>query len=350
MFNSVYDCNQLIAERLIDYIRTPVTHAGGITHLQQIFDLAAIHGVRSGSHGPGDISPVGIAANLHLDLTIPNFGMQEYLGHLDPAGEVFDTGYRHEDGMLHLSDRPGLGVDVDEAAAARYPYEPNICRSTGSATAACTTGEETTMSAYDELAGSLSEVPVIAILRAPDSTGFAAATKTLQDNGIRCAEFTLTSAGALDALRDTDADDMCLGAGTILTVADARAAVGAGARFLVCPHTDPAIIAAGRELGVPVLPGALTATEVLTAHRAGATMVKLFPSVLGPAYLKAIGDPLPDVPLVPTGGVTLENAADFLRAGAAAVGVGGALIGDAPATGDWDGLARRAQALVDSLS
>lgn len=123
VFNSVYDCNQLISERLIDYIRTPVTHAGGITHLRQIFDLAAIHGVRSGSHGPGDISPVGIAANLHLDLTIPNFGLQEYMGHLDPAAEVFDAGYTYEDGMLLVSDRPGLGVEVDEDAAAKYPYD-----------------------------------------------------------------------------------------------------------------------------------------------------------------------------------------------------------------------------------
>jgi mannonate dehydratase len=124
VFNTIWDCHQLITERLIDYIRTSVTHAGGISHVRRIMDLADLYGVRSGSHGPGDISPVGLAANLHLDLAISNFGIQEYMGHRDPAGEVFDRGYRYENGMLWLSDRPGLGVEVDEEAARRHPYDP----------------------------------------------------------------------------------------------------------------------------------------------------------------------------------------------------------------------------------
>jgi mannonate dehydratase len=123
VFNSIWDCETLISERLIDYIRTAVPHAGGITHTRRIFDLADLHGVRSGSHGPGDVSPIGIAAALHLDLTIPNFGIQEYMSHLDPAGEVFRAGYRFEGGLLHLSDAPGLGVEFDEEVAARYPYQ-----------------------------------------------------------------------------------------------------------------------------------------------------------------------------------------------------------------------------------
>jgi mannonate dehydratase len=123
VFNTIWDCQQLISERLIDYIRTAVPHTGGITHTRRVFDFADLYGVRTGSHGPGDVSPIGIAAALHLDVTVPNFGIQEYMGHLDPAAEVFGAGYRYEDGMLHLDDSPGLGVRFDKEAAARYPYQ-----------------------------------------------------------------------------------------------------------------------------------------------------------------------------------------------------------------------------------
>jgi mannonate dehydratase len=122
VFNTIWDCQQLITERLIDYIRTSVSHTGGITHLRRVFDLAALYGVRTGSHGAGDLSPVSFAAALHLDLTVPNFGIQEYMGHLEPASEVFKTGYTFADGYMSPGDAPGLGVEIDEAAAARYPY------------------------------------------------------------------------------------------------------------------------------------------------------------------------------------------------------------------------------------
>ncbi|GAA1429504.1 D-galactonate dehydratase family protein [Microlunatus lacustris] len=124
VFNSIWDCQQLITERLIDYIRTSVSHAGGITHLRRIFALADLYGVRSGSHGPGDLSPVAMAAALHVDLSIPNFGIQEYMGHRSPAEEVFETSYSFADGFMHPGDAPGLGVSFDEEAAARYPYAP----------------------------------------------------------------------------------------------------------------------------------------------------------------------------------------------------------------------------------
>ena len=124
VFNSIWDCQQLITERLIDYIRTSVSHAGGITHLRRIFALADLYGVRSGSHGPGDLSPVAMAAALHVDLSIPNFGIQEYMGHRSPAEEVFQTSYSFADGYMHPGDAPGLGVTFDEEAAARYPYAP----------------------------------------------------------------------------------------------------------------------------------------------------------------------------------------------------------------------------------
>lgn len=124
VFNSIWDCQQLITERLIDYIRTSVTHAGGITHLRRIFALADLYGVRSGSHGPGDLSPVAMAAALHVDLSIPNFGIQEHMGHRSPAEEVFRTSYSFADGFMHPGEEPGLGVTFDEEAAARYPYAP----------------------------------------------------------------------------------------------------------------------------------------------------------------------------------------------------------------------------------
>jgi mannonate dehydratase len=124
VFNSIWDCQQLITERLIDYIRTSVSHAGGITHLRRIFSLADLYGVRSGSHGAGDLSPVSFAAALHVDMSIPNFGVQEYMGHRDPAGEVFKTSHTFTDGYMHPGDNPGLGVEFNEEAAAAYPFEP----------------------------------------------------------------------------------------------------------------------------------------------------------------------------------------------------------------------------------
>ncbi|MBM0225004.1 MULTISPECIES: D-mannonate dehydratase ManD [Micromonospora] len=124
VFNTVWDASQLIREQLIDYIRTTVVHAGGITHLRRIFDFAALHHVRSGSHGATDLSPVCMAAALQLDIAIPNFGLQEYMRHTDQTDQVFPHDYHFEGGYLHPSEAPGLGVDIDEEAAARYPYSP----------------------------------------------------------------------------------------------------------------------------------------------------------------------------------------------------------------------------------
>ena len=124
VFSGIWDCQQLITEQLIDYIRTTVVHAGGITHLRRIFDLAALYHVRSGSHGATDLSPVCMSAALHLDIAIPNFGLQEYMRHTPETDAVFPHGYHFEGGYLHPSDEPGLGVDVDEGLAAQYPYRP----------------------------------------------------------------------------------------------------------------------------------------------------------------------------------------------------------------------------------
>jgi mannonate dehydratase len=124
VFNSVHDYTTLLSERLIDYVRSAVTHTGGVTAMKKLLDLAAVYGIRSGLHGPTDISPVGMAAALHLDLAVHNFGIQEYMRHSAETLEVFRTSYTFEDGSLHPSDNPGLGVDLDTDAAARFPYEP----------------------------------------------------------------------------------------------------------------------------------------------------------------------------------------------------------------------------------
>ncbi len=123
VFNTIYDCQQLIQEQLIDYIRTTVVHAGGITHLKKIANLAELYQVRTGSHGATDLSPVCMAAALHFDLSVHNFGIQEYMRHSDETDKVFPHGYTFEGGMMHPGDRPGLGVDLDEALAANYPYQ-----------------------------------------------------------------------------------------------------------------------------------------------------------------------------------------------------------------------------------
>jgi len=122
VFNSVHDYTTLLGERLIDYVRSAVTHTGGVTAMKKLLDYAAVHGARSGLHGPTDISPVGMAAALHLDLAVHNFGIQEYMPHTARTLEVFRTPYTFTAGLLHPSDAPGLGVELDLDAAARFPY------------------------------------------------------------------------------------------------------------------------------------------------------------------------------------------------------------------------------------
>ncbi|MFI0777629.1 D-mannonate dehydratase ManD [Streptomyces sp. NPDC021212] len=124
VFNSIWDCQQLITERLIDYIRASVVHAGGITHLRRIFHLAELYQVRTGSHGATDLSPVSMSAAVHLDVTVPNFGIQEYMAHDPLTHEVFRPTYELRDGALRPSEAPGLGIELDEEAAAHFPYDP----------------------------------------------------------------------------------------------------------------------------------------------------------------------------------------------------------------------------------
>ncbi|QIK79899.1 D-galactonate dehydratase family protein [Sphingomonas piscis] len=123
IFNSVWDAKQLIQEQLVDYIRATVVHAGGITHLRRIASFADMYNVRTGCHGATDLSPVCMAAALHFDLSVPNFGIQEYMRHTEETDAVFPHSYSFADGALHPGDAPGLGVDIDEQLAAKYPYK-----------------------------------------------------------------------------------------------------------------------------------------------------------------------------------------------------------------------------------
>lgn len=123
IFNSIWDCKQLIEEQLIDYVRSTVVHAGGITHLRRIADLAALYHVRTGCHGATDLSPVCLGAALHFDTWVPNFGIQEYMRHTKQTDDVFPHAYYFEDGYLHAGERPGHGVEIDEKLARKYPYQ-----------------------------------------------------------------------------------------------------------------------------------------------------------------------------------------------------------------------------------
>ncbi|HEY0302418.1 MAG TPA: D-mannonate dehydratase ManD [Rhizomicrobium sp.] len=122
VFNTIWDAKQLIEEQLIDYIRMTVVHAGGITHLRRVASLADLYHVRTGSHGATDLSPVCMGAALHFDLSVPNFGIQEYMRHTPETDAVFPHAYTFQDGMLHPGGAPGIGVEIDEALAAKYPY------------------------------------------------------------------------------------------------------------------------------------------------------------------------------------------------------------------------------------
>jgi 2-dehydro-3-deoxyphosphogluconate aldolase/(4S)-4-hydroxy-2-oxoglutarate aldolase len=196
------------------------------------------------------------------------------------------------------------------------------------------------------------DIPVIAILRAPSAARFAEVTAALHESGITAVEFTLTSSGALDALRDCSGLAHPVGVGTVLTAADAARAVDAGAAYLITPVVSDEVIAEGRRLGVPVISGAFTPTEIHHAWAAGSTMVKVFPaSVGGAGYIRAVRAPLPDILLVPTGGVGLTDVRAYLDAGAAALGMGSPLIGDAcDGGGDLDALRERVALVREQLS
>jgi 2-dehydro-3-deoxyphosphogluconate aldolase / (4S)-4-hydroxy-2-oxoglutarate aldolase len=196
----------------------------------------------------------------------------------------------------------------------------------------------------------IAEPGVVAIARRLDPAVVASIADALVRGGVGALEITLDGEDALAtirALRDRfDEPELLIGAGTVLDAASAEEAVRAGAQFLVTPSFDERVVRAAVDLRVPILAGAFTPTEIQAAWRSGAAAVKLFPaSAVGPAFVKEMAGPFPEIPLVPTGGVTVDWAADFIVAGAAAVGMGGGLV----STGDPATVEERARLLVASV-
>ncbi|MFD8126127.1 bifunctional 4-hydroxy-2-oxoglutarate aldolase/2-dehydro-3-deoxy-phosphogluconate aldolase [Streptomyces sp. S1A1-8] len=191
---------------------------------------------------------------------------------------------------------------------------------------------------------------LLAIVRGSDPDAALTTVLTLAEEGVTLIEVSLSGRDALDVIaraRTALGPDATLGAGTVLSSDDARAAQKAGAAFLVTPGVSDGI-ATGRELELPVLAGVMTPTDILQAQRLGADALKLFPagSAGGPGYLRDLRGPFPDLPFVPVGGVDAPAAADYLREGAIAVGVGSPLIGDAAEGGDLTALRERARAFL----
>lgn len=198
---------------------------------------------------------------------------------------------------------------------------------------------------------------LIAIVRVPDAAQLLPVAEALHAGGVEVIEFTLTTPGALEQLRvarEHFGGAVILGAGTVLDAGLAQQAIEAGAQFVVAPNFDPAVVRLchRHRYDVPVIPGALTPTEIVAAWTAGADFVKVFPAGLGgPGYIREVRAPLPQVQLVPTGGVTAENVVEFLKAGAVAVGVGSSLVDKAAvATRDWPTLTNRARRFVALIS
>lgn len=195
---------------------------------------------------------------------------------------------------------------------------------------------------------------VVAIIRMKDSAAVGAVIDALAQGGVRALEITMTVPGAVDRIREVAARlpaGFLLGAGTVVDADTALRVADAGARFIVSPVFRREVIEAGHRRDVAVLPGCLTPTEILDAWEAGADIVKVFPATaLGPMYLRDLHGPLPDVRLLPTGGVTIENAADWIRAGAVAVGIGSALVDQqAIAERDYARIVVNARRLVDNV-
>jgi len=194
----------------------------------------------------------------------------------------------------------------------------------------------------------------VAVIRMKDAARVAATADALRRGGVTAIEITMTVPGAAGIIREmakAKAPGQLVGAGTVLDARTAAEVIAAGADFVVSPISDAGMIAACREAGVLVVPGAFSPTEIVAAWRAGADIVKIFPATsLGPAFFRDLRGPLPQVRLMPTGGVTLENARDFIAAGACCVGLGTALV-DAKTVErcDWSTLETRARMLIASL-
>jgi len=206
-----------------------------------------------------------------------------------------------------------------------------------------------------EIVSRILETGVIPVIRAESPEIALRAIDAIRAGGISVLEITMTVPGAIRVIEEAAArfgDDAIVGAGTVLDAETARACILAGARFVVSPALDLETISCCRGYNIPVMPGAMTPSEVVTAWKAGADLVKVFPAnaVGGPSYIKSLKAPLPQIGLVPTGGVSLENAGDFIRAGAAAVGVGSDLVDTkALRAGDDKIITERARQFIETV-
>lgn len=206
----------------------------------------------------------------------------------------------------------------------------------------------------DETRSRIAADGAIAVIRLDEPTDARQVGQALLDGGVSILEVTLTSPAALEmirALKDSLGRSIVVGAGSVLSAAQARESIDAGASFIVSPITDESITKLSIAAGVTVLPGALTPTEIQHAHTLGADFVKVFPAdVVGMTYFRSVLAPLPHLRLVPTGGVSLDNAGEWLRAGAAAVGVGSALVDkQAIRNADFEQLTTNARRLRRSI-
>jgi 2-dehydro-3-deoxyphosphogluconate aldolase/(4S)-4-hydroxy-2-oxoglutarate aldolase len=202
---------------------------------------------------------------------------------------------------------------------------------------------------FDKALDLIMESGVVAIMRAKSSDQLMAAAESILSGGVRAIEVTMTTPGALDVIHQATSQlsgDVLFGAGSVLDPETARAAILAGAQFVVCPTLNLKTIELCNRYSIPVMPGAYTPTEILTAWEAGATMVKVFPaSAGGPGYIKAVKAPLPQIKLTAVGGVDLGNCADFIRAGCEVVGIGGELVNQKLLDGrDFTAITERARA------
>jgi len=208
------------------------------------------------------------------------------------------------------------------------------------------------MRSHSEITSLLTRPGIIAVVRTDKPAQVPAICEALLAGGVIAHEITFTVPKALEAIREASrrfGSQALIGAGTVLNAEACRAAIAAGAEFVVSPITKAEIAQAARVPDKPVMLGAYTPTEAQAAHEAGADFIKIFPAdKLGPSYIKAIRAPLPHLKIVPTGGVDLNTAADFLKAGCAALGVGGSLLtAEILRTNNWPELTRLARAFVD---
>ena len=206
-----------------------------------------------------------------------------------------------------------------------------------------------------DVATILSNAKLIGIVRSATPVDLVEACRATFAGGVKCVEVTLNSPGALHAIERVRADlpaGYLIGAGTVLDPDSATQALNAGAQFIVTPLVDPPTIALVRSRNAPIVPGAYTPTEIFTAWRAGATLVKLFPATnLGPGFVKEVLAPLPELRLCPTGGVTIDNLGAWFEAGAAAVGVGSSLLPKALLeAADWEAITANARRWATTLS